>query len=113
MPDDDSEDLPDVGVETEINPQSDQIEFREDPLSLAKIAAVRPFQQNLSDEQPIRIVRSDAGRLLVMEGNHRVYAARVDGLMSIRARVCSLDEWQTAYGRISQRRGNNNPGFQA
>ena len=111
--DDDWDDLPDLGTFATIDPLSDRIEFREDPLSLSKIESVRPFRQDRSDQQPIRLVRTQDDRLLVMEGNHGVYAARLDGLAAIRAKVCRLDEWETAYGPISQRRGNNNPGFQS
>ena len=113
LDDDESDDLPNVGVEEEVDPRGDRIVFREDPLSRAKVAAVRPFRQDLSDRQPIRIVRSPDQSLLVLEGNHRVYAARLDGLGSIRAKVCNLSEREAAYGQISRRRGNNNPGLQA
>ena len=106
-------DSPDLGIEGTIDPTDPRLVFAEDPLSRHKIAAVRPFVQELSDGggQPIRVVLADDGGIYLKQGNHRVYAARLDGLRVVGVRIYNQEQWEASFEQSFERWGNDNPGF--
>ena len=109
---DNLDDPPDLGEWGSIDPTDDRIHFLEDPLSRAKVDAVRPFDQAKSDGggQPIRVVVSHDGNIFIMQGNHRVYGAREDGIRTIGVLIYSPERWEASFEIRSDRAGNNNPG---
>lgn len=101
------------GTRGTLNPQSERIIYREGatearPMSGAKIDSYKPFDQALSDKQPIRVVRYN-GEDYIMEGNHRVYGAAEDGLTQIEVIFYTPEEWEQAMGMPFVPRGTNNP----
>src|SRR5262245_53386197 len=99
------------GVWGSINPALDDIVFREPLLHQARVDAVRPFDQALSDggEQPIRVVVVSMGEKYVMQGNHRVLGAQWDGLHSVGAWVYTPEQWEAYTGMPFTPGGTNNP----
>ena len=102
---------PDLGIETAVDPFDEKLTFIEDPLSRSKINAVRPFNQASSDGggQPIRIVVCSDGSKYIKQGNHRMYAAREDGLRSVKALTYSPEQWQASFVTSFEPWGHNNP----
>jgi hypothetical protein len=90
----------DPGVRGAINIQEGNIVFREcsawRPRSLA---AVRPFNQTLSDAggQPIRAVLAQE-RVFIMQGNHRVWGATLDDVNSVEGILYSPQQWESYTG---------------
>ena len=83
--------------------------FREDPLSRNLIERLSPFDQTKSDaEQPIRIVEA-SGLLYVMQGNHRIMAAREDKLPDVKALLYTESAWESLTESAFMPRGTNNP----
>ncbi len=101
----------DPGVRGTINPVNDNIIFRETTLRRAKIDAVSPFNQALSDAggQPIRVVVTQADEKFVMQGNHRVRGAQAQGLQSVEGIIYNQEHWEALTGSPFLPRGTNNP----
>jgi hypothetical protein len=100
---------PDQGIRTAIDPFG-PIVFREDPLYRSKIDAVRPFDQRLSDcgGHPIRIVQQHQW-MYIMQGNHRLYGAREDGLRLVEVLLYDPDTWFVSFGVRFRPWGSRNP----
>jgi hypothetical protein len=111
--DDLSQEPPDLGVEETIDPLDDRLVFTEDPLSRQKIDAVRPFNQAASDSggQPVRVTVCTDGSKYTKQGNHRLYAARLDGLRAVNALIYTPEQWEASFEMSFDGRGNNNPGI--
>jgi hypothetical protein len=109
--DDPLEEPIDPGVWGTIDPMEDEIVFREETLSRARVDAVRPFDQAKSDkgDQPIRVVVRQQTEKHIMQGNHRAFGAQEDGVRDVRALVYSPEEWEAFTGIPFRPRGTNNP----
>jgi hypothetical protein len=109
--DDRSQEPPDLGVEGSVDPCDETLTFIEDPLSKYKINAVRPFDQAASDGggQPIRVVVCNDGTKYIKQGNHRLYAARLDGLRSVKGLVYSPEQWEASFETSFEPWGKNKP----
>jgi len=93
-----------------IDPASEDILFREDPLSRTKIEALKPFRPELSNaSQPIRVVATREVKKVIMQGNHRVMAALEQGLRSVPALVYNEEQWEILTEMAFVARGTNNP----
>ena len=108
-----SQEPPDLGVEGTVDPSDDRLVFTEDPLSRHKIDAVRPFDQAASDGggEPIRIVIRNDGGKYIKQGNHRLYAARQDGLRSVKALIYGPEQWEASFESSFEAWGSNDPGI--
>jgi len=107
----DAEEISDPGGWGEIDPTSDRLVFRQYPLLRSEIDAVRPFHQSLSDHRrPIRVVFVDSDDILIMQGNHRVYGARQDGLIAIGNLFSTSENWMVPFGQIFSDPGTKDPG---
>jgi hypothetical protein len=101
----------DPGVRGTLNPAKDNILFREAKLFRRRLNKVRPFNQALSDSggQPIRVVVGPSGEKYIMQGNHRVWGAQIDGLQAVEALIYTPDQWEALTGSPFVPRGTNNP----
>jgi hypothetical protein len=102
---------PDLGCVRIIDPFDPMLHFLEDPLSRAKIEAVRPFddQASFESDSPIRIVESENGEKFIMQGNHRIYAAREDAVRHVTVKLYTPQQWWDSFEYEFKRDGNNNP----
>lgn len=91
---------PDPGVRKSINLKGTRVVYREATLSSRRIDDVRPFDQALSDRssQPIRAVIAEDGTAYIMQGNHRVFAATLDGVEFVEGLLYTPQQWQSFTG---------------
>lgn len=80
-----------------ITPMTERIVYREPKLFRDTIDSRKPFNQALSDQQPILGIRAPDGSLHIMQGNHRVRAAVEDGV-DIEMNIFTPDQWKTNFG---------------
>ncbi len=99
------------GVWGKINPAKDDIVFRERELQRSRINALRPFDQTLSNGggQPIRVVVGKSGEKYIMQGNHRIYGAQIDGLQEVEAIVYTPEQWEALTGSPFTLHGTRQP----
>jgi hypothetical protein len=102
---------PDLGCVVTIDPFDERLHFIEDPLSRTKIEAVRPFDDRASfaSESPIRVVICEDGDKFIMNGNHRIYAAREDAVRIVMVKLYTPRQWEDSFEYEFKRVGNNNP----
>ena len=89
----------DPGIPASINLQETNIVYREISLNPDQLAAVRPFDQALSDAggQPIRAVIGDQGAY-IMQGNHRIFGATLDNVNSVNGILYTPQQWESFTG---------------
>ncbi len=93
-----------------LNPQCPDILFREDTLRRPDIDTKKPFNQSLSDENPIEVVIDKFGNTHIVQGNHRVQAAREQGLNEVGVNAYTQKEWEDLHGlKFNHRRGTRIP----
>lgn len=103
--------MEDPGVRGSLNPSQDNIIFRELELSRSRINQTQPFNQALSDTggQPIRVVVTQNGEMHIMQGNHRIYGAREQGLPNAEALIYTPEQWEVLTESSFVPRGTNFP----
>jgi hypothetical protein len=75
------------------------------------VKRARPFDQAASDGggEPIRIVVCGDGTKYIKQGNHRLYAARLDGLRSVKGLIYSPEQWEASFETSIEPWGKNKP----
>ncbi|TWT47217.1 hypothetical protein Pla111_08290 [Botrimarina hoheduenensis] len=69
-----------------------------------------PFDQSLSDKSPIRVVKDRFGNYHILDGNHRVMAAREQELGFIDVELYTEQEWKDFSGLdLNRGDGTRNP----
>ena len=61
--------------------------------------------------EPIRIVIRNDGGKYIKQGNHRLYAARQDGLRSVKALIYGPEQWEASFESSFEAWGSNDPGI--
>ncbi len=103
--------MEDPGMWGSINPTQDKIMFVQSELSGGGINRVSPFNQSLSDSggQPIRVVVAESGEKYIMQGNHRIYGAKEQGLQKVEVIIYTPEQWEILTEGPFVPSGTNNP----